>query len=266
MVTFRPNYHNLNAITQSAAVASTSHVLAAATSQASFVPCVPIAVSATLVATDALAKRLASTAPELAHLSFSNFTSIQLKKSELHRKTEECAATRKALLDVFLLNVGDLFANLSAYVLAQGHVSERSDNENLQTNLQTCLKRVHGYAAGMNLDVADYCVDGVICPEMLFDCCLKRIQLLQKQWQDHCFQAIELSLQLQKDAVFGAVAACLTEICQHGLANQITIEPMPSAQEDVLVALATFVDAPFFGTWPILRERTTSLKSTGGAQ
>jgi hypothetical protein len=90
--------------------------------------------------------------------------------------------------------------------------------------------------------------------------------LLQKQWQDHCFQTIELSLQLQKDAVFGAVAACLTEVCQHGLDNQITLEPTPLAQEDVLVALAMFVDAPFSGVWPILRERTTSLKSAGGAQ
>lgn len=257
---------NSNSINQTAAIASTTNALAAATSQASFVPCVPIAVSTSLVATHVLAKRLASTAPELAHLFFSNFTSIQLKKSELHRKTEECAATRKALLDVFLLNVGDLFSNLSAYALAQGHVSERSDNENLQTNLQASLKRVHTYAAAMNLNVADYCIDGVVYPEMLFDGCLKRIQLLQKQWQDHCFHAIELGLQLQKDAVFGAVAACLTEICQHGLANQITIEPMPSAQEDVLVALATFVDLPFAGVWPALREKVKVLGSEGGVQ
>lgn len=246
---------NSNSINQTAAITSTTNALAAATSQASFVPCVPIAVSTSLVATHVLAKRLASTAPELAHLSFSNFTSIQFKKSELHRKTEECAATRKALLDVFLLNVGDLFANLSVYVLAPGHVSERSDNENLQSNLQTSLKRVHDYAASMDLLAADYCVDDVIFPEMLFDCCLKRIQLLQKQWQDQFFQTIELSLQLQKDAVFGAVAVCLTEVCQHGLDNQITLEPTPLAQEDVLVALASFVDAPFAGEWPVLRKK-----------
>jgi hypothetical protein len=257
---------NLNTITQSAAVASTSHVLAAATSRASFVPCVPIAVSATLVATDALAKRLATTAPELAHLSLTDFASIQLKKSELQLKADECAMTYKALLDICLLNVQDLFSSLSAYFLALGQVAETSDNGKLQTNLQASLKQVHVYAEAMDLCVADYCAGGVIYPEMLFDCCLKRIQLLQKQWQGHCFQTIELSLQLQKDAVFGAVAACLTEVCQHGLDNQITLEPTPLAQEDVLVALAMFVDAPFSEVWPILRERTTSLKSAGGAQ
>jgi hypothetical protein len=111
---------NLNTIIQSAAVASTSHVLAAATSRASFVPCVPIAVSATLVATDVLATRLATTAPELAHLSLTDFASIQLKKSELQLKGDECAVTYKALLDICLLNVQDLFSSLSSYLLALG--------------------------------------------------------------------------------------------------------------------------------------------------
>lgn len=256
---------NSNSINQTATIASTTNVLAAATSQASFVPCVPIAVSTSLVAAHVLAKRLASTAPELAHLSFSNFTNIQLKKSELLRKTEECVASSKTLLDVCLLIVEDLFSNLSAYLLVLGQVAETSDNEKLHTDLQASLKQIHAYANSMNLAVADYCVDDVIYPEMLFDGCLKRIQLLQKQWQDHCFQAIELSLQLQKDAVFGAVAACLTEVCQHGLDNQITIEPMPSAQENALVALATFVDLPFAGEWPVLREKVNFLGSKGGS-
>lgn len=261
---FRKIRMNLNTITQSATVTSTSHVLAAATSRVSFVPCVPIAVSTSLVATHVLAKRLATTAPELAHLSLADFVGIQLKKSELQLKAHECAVTNKALLDICLLNVQDLFSSLSAYFLALGQVAETSDNGKLQTNLQASLKQVHAYAEAMDLAVADYCAGGVIYPEMLFDCCLKRIQLLQKQWQDHCFQAIELSLQLQKDAVFGAVAACLTEICQHGLDNQITIEPMPSAQEDVLVALATFVALPFAGEWPAVREKVKG--SEGGVQ
>jgi hypothetical protein len=248
--------HNSNSTNQSAAIASTTNVLAAATSQTSFVPCVPIAVSTSLVATHVLAKRLTTTAPELAHLSLADFVGIQLKKSELQLKADECAVTYKALLDICLLNVQDLFSSLSAYLLTLGQVAETSGNANLQTNLQVSLKQIHAYAAAMNLAVADYCEDGVIYPEMLFDGCLKRIQLLQKQWQDHCFQAIELSLQLQKDAVFGAAAACLTEVCQHGLNNQITLEPMPSAQEDALVALATFVDLPFAGEWPVLRKKS----------
>jgi hypothetical protein len=257
---------NPNSINQTATIASTTNVLAAATSQASFVPYVPIAISTTLVATHVLAKRLVATVPELAHLSLADFASIQLKKSELQLKADECTVTYKALLDICLLNVQDLFSSLSAYLLTLGQTAETSDYEKLQTNLQASLKQIHAYADSMNLAVADYCVDDVIFPEMLFDCCLKRIQLLQKQWQNHCFQAIELSLQLQKDAIFGAVAACLTEICQHGLDNQITLEPTPLAQEDVLVALASFVDAPFAGEWPALREKVKVLGSEGGVQ
>ena len=58
---------NSNSINQTATIASTTNVLAAATSQASFVPYVPIAISTSLVATHVLAKRLVATVPELAH-------------------------------------------------------------------------------------------------------------------------------------------------------------------------------------------------------
>lgn len=49
------------------------------------------------------------------------------------------------------------------------------------------------------------------------------------------------------------------EICQDSLDNQITLEPTPQAQEDVLVALSTFVDEPFSGEWPVLRLRVIAL-------
>jgi hypothetical protein len=116
------------------------------------------------------------------------------------------------------------------------------------------------------LVAADYCLIGVIYPEMLFDACLKRVQVLQKRWQDNYFQSIELALQLQRDAVYCAAASCLTEICQHGLDNQISLEPTPQAQEDVLVALATFADKPFSGEWPVLRQRVIVLGNEGGLQ
>lgn len=224
-----------------------------------FVPCVPIAISASLVSVQPLTKRLAVSAPELAHLSLTDFASIQRKKSELRLKVDECVATDEALLDVCLLNIGDLFSNLASYQQVLGKVSEAVDDGNLQIAVQLALKQVHAYAAAMDLVTADYCVDGVIHPVMLFDACFKRVQLLQKRWQDNYFQSIELALQLQKDSVHGAAASCLTEICQHGLDNQITLEPMPQAQEDVLVAMATFVDAPFSGEWPVLRERMSVL-------
>ena len=231
-----------------------------------FVPCVPISVSANLVAAQPLAKRLATSASELAHLSLVDFAAIQLKKSELHLKVEECAMTDEALLDVCVLNVGDLFSNLATYLIALGLVAENSENVNLQTKLQDSLKQVHAYAAAMDLVAGDYCVDAVFNPEKLFDACLKRVQLLQKCWQDNYFQSVELKLQLQRDAIYGAAASCLSDICQDGIENQITLEPTPQVQEDVLVALSTFADMPFSGEWPVLRQRVIAMGNEGGLQ
>jgi hypothetical protein len=235
-----------------------------------YVPCVPVAVSSNLVAVNSLAKELAasvaSSAPELTNMSLADFSSIQLKKYELCLKIEECAMTHEALLDVCQLNVSDLFSNLAAYLMALGQVTENSENENLQKNLQDSLNQVNAYAVEMDLVASDYCVDGVIYPEMLFDACLKRVQVLQKNWQNNYFQSIELALQLQRDAVYGAAASCLIEICQDGLDNQISIEPTPKAQEDVLVAMATFVAEPFSGEWSVLRQRDIILENEGGAQ
>lgn len=231
-----------------------------------YVPCTPISISANLVAAQPLAKRLALSAPELAPLSLANFTSIQHKKTELRIKVDECAINLEALLDVCLLNIGDLFSNLAAFLIAKGQVAENSENENLQINLQTSLKQVHDYAAAMELVAADYCLDGEINPEMLFDACLNRVQLLQKRWKQNCLQSIELASQLQRDAVFEAAATCLTQICEHGLENQISLEPVPQAQEDVFLALATFVDLPFCGEWPVLRQRVIVLENEGGVQ
>jgi hypothetical protein len=234
-----------------------------------YVPCVPIAVSANLVAAQPLAKRLAASASELAHLSHADFASIQLNKSELRLKVNECAMNDEALLDVCMLNVEDLFANLSAYLMIQGQVAENSQNDNLQINLQVSLKQVHAYAAAMGFVAGEYWIDGVMHPEMLFEACLKRVQALQKRWQDNYFQSMDLALQQQRDAVYSAAASCLMEICQNGLDNQISLEPTPQAQEDVLVALDTFVDAPFCGAWPVLRQRVIVLgheNTEGGVQ
>ena len=236
------------------------------TSACRFVPCVPTSISSALVASQPLARNLAVSVPELAHLSHSDFEKIQFKKSELRLKVDECAITDEALLDVCLFNMKDLFTHLAAYLVALGQVTEFGAKEDLLLNMRSSLKLVHDYAASMYLDIAGFSVDGIIFPEMLFETCLKRVQFLQKRWQDNYFKSIELALQLQRDAVYGAAASCLTEICQHGLDSQITLEPMPQAQEDVLVALAMFVDLPFSGEWPALREKiivSTNLENAG---
>jgi hypothetical protein len=224
-----------------------------------FVPCVPIAISASLVAAQPLAKRLANSATEFAHLSFDDFASIQLKKSELRLKVDECSTTDEALLDICLLNVRDLFCHLASYQVARGQAESTDLDAESQSAVQLALEQVHAYTSAMDLVTSDYCVDGVIHPVRLFDACLKRVQLLQKRWQDNYFLSIKLALQLQTDAVYDAAASYLTEMCQHGLDNQISLEPVPQAQEDVLVAMTTFVDLPFSGEWPVLRERVIVL-------
>jgi hypothetical protein len=227
-----------------------------------FVPCVPISVSANLVASEPLVKKLAavvsSSTPELANLSITDFARIQLKKSELRIKVDECAAVEVALLDACLLNIEDLFSDLAAYqtMLGQG----------VQEDVDEALKRIHAYSAAIGLAADKYCVESAIHPDMLFDACLERVQALQKRWQDNYSQSVELALQLQRDVVYGAAASCLMKICQDGLDNQISIEPTPQAQEDVLVAMATFVDAPFSGEWPVLRQRVIVSGHEGGAQ
>ena len=95
---------------------------------------------------------------------------------------------------------------------------------------------------------------------------MKRVQVLQKSWQNNYFQSIELALQLQRGAIYGAAASCLSDICQDGIENQITIEPTPQMQEDVLVALSTFADMPFTGEWPVLRQRVVAMGNEGGVQ
>lgn len=66
--------------------------------------------------------------------------------------------------------------------------------------------------------------------------------------------------------MYGAAASCLMEISQDGLDNQIMLEPTPQAQEDVLVALATYKDLPFCGEWPVLRQLVIILENEGGVQ
>jgi hypothetical protein len=225
-----------------------------------YVPCVPVAISASLVAAQPLAMRLAASATsstsKLAHLSLTDFDSIQLKKSELRLKVDECSSTDKVLLDVCLVNMHDLFSNLASYQIMFGQLTETDVDEKLQSGVKVALQQVHAFAAAMGLVSADYCVDGVIHPDLALDSCINR-------WKNNYFLSIELALQLQTDAVYGAAASCLTEICQDGLGNQITLDPTPLAQEDVLVALSTFVDLPFSGVWPVLRKRT-SLANSGG--
>ena len=247
--------------------ATTTIVASQLTRNNFFLPCVPVSVSANLVATSGLAKALCSSvleiSPTLSKASCKEFAEIQLKKTELRIKTDQCALSTETLLDVCLLNVEDVFSNLTAYLIAQDQVIDDSENQNAQVNTQISLQLVHDYACAVGLATEDYFKDGAIYPEMLFDACIKRVKALQKQWVDNYFQAVELGLQLQLETVFGVAGSCLSEICQDGLENQISIEPMPQVQADILEALATCADFPFSGEWPRLRERVVVFGNQG---
>ncbi|MEY4584998.1 MAG: hypothetical protein RJB10_1495, partial [Pseudomonadota bacterium] len=67
----------------------------------------------------------------------------------------------------------------------------------------------------------------------------------------------------------------LQTICEWGLDNQITIDPTPLAQENVLLAMSSCMDFPFSGAWPVTvstQQQVTNVasktdgKANGGAQ
>jgi hypothetical protein len=233
-----------------------------------FVGCVPLSVSSMLVAAQPLAKRLAELAPELAGLSLEDFEQIGLKRLELMEKITECAFDTETLIEESVLSMCSIFERL---VLSQrlvgegmeraamlktnpGHVELQVVQVRCETQLQQAMSEVHAFASAVGLVQSNYCIDGRICPDRLLDACLNRVANLEKRLRVNQDESIELSMLVHRGTIYGAVAASLIHVCEFGLQNQITFEPTPPQQEDVLVALATCVDQPFAGAWPVIRE------------
>ncbi len=242
-----------------------------------YVPSVPMAISHSLVASRSLAMSLANSANQYSHLTLEEFESIQIQRSELRNKADECANALESLLNACVTTASEMFMHLTSYLRLQGRWLEsdanlEADPQNVhlhdaKTSIEQQLERawtqVHAYADTMGLQATSYVVDGEIHPELLLDACMKRIQVLQQSRVDNIHESLEMEKQIQRGLIFSAAATCLKEICQEGLDNQLSFENPSQTQEDVLATLDSFVELPFSGNWPVLCVRVNTSKNTG---
>lgn len=249
------------------------------------VPYTPTAVSYALVRAQPLAKCLAASTGDYANLSRIQFDCVAIKRGQLLIKSRECAQAIETLLQECTVNMATMFNRLANIHILEGKVLEetsilkdrpqdtyqRDKVRKLEGFLQTDLTQVQVLAAGVGLNQADYCIDGAIQAELLLEACKSRIEDLRQRLENNDHELISLFVQVQKDTLLGAVASSLQTICEWGMDNQITIDPTPLAQENVLLAMSNCMDLPFSGTWPAsvaMQQQVTNLggKTVGGAQ
>lgn len=249
------------------------------------VPYTPTAVSYALVRTQSLAECLAASSVDYANLSRTQFDCVAMKRDELLVKSRECAKAIETLLQESTVNMASMFNRLASLHMLEGKVLEESSllkdrpEDSHQRNkvrklngfLQSELSQIHALASGVGLNQADYCIDGAIQAELLLEACMSRIEDLRQRLENNDREVISLLVQVQKDTLLGAVASSLQTICEWGLDTQITIDPTPLAQENVLLAMSNCIDLPFSGTWPAsvaMQQQVTNLggKTVGGAQ
>jgi hypothetical protein len=235
----------------------------------SYVPYTPIAVSSALVSAQALAKRLAVHATELTDLSRLDREQVELKKLELLEKIEECETGYENLILGTEWDINQLFYHLNLSLQIEGNrfeaasmcvsnpndVALRVKLEQLETRAELAHSSVQSHLDLLKLDMTELSLDDGLCTGKLLDACINKLQEQQLRWKDNRMQAMALSMQIQMESVYGAAADCLIDVCQFGLHQQISIEPIPKAQEDALVAMATCIDLPFSGAWPVLEQR-----------
>lgn len=237
-----------------------------------YVPCVPIAVSSTLVAAQPLSKRLAEHATSQVHLSYTDNEKVILKRLELLEQIEVCEKRVEELLVGAVADINHLFYHLSQSLHIEGNRVEaaamsaaNSDDVPLQAKLEDLEKEakhvrgiVQAYIDLLRLASDDVSINGELCTGKLLDACVKKVQALQSAWNENREQALALSMQIQFESVYGAAADCLIDVCNSGLHQQVSIEPMPQVQEDILSALATYTEFPYSGSWPAIAVRVNS--------
>jgi hypothetical protein len=237
-----------------------------------YVPCVPFAISAALVAAQPLAKRLAEQATELAHLSHADTEQVVLKRLTLLEQIEACETGAEELLVGSVVDINQLFYYLNLSLHIEGNRVEAAavsasspDNIQLQVKLEHLEKEakhargiVQAYIDLLKLESDDVSINGKLCTGKLLDACVNKVQALQSAWKENREQALVLSLQIQIESVYGAAADCLIDVCNFGLHQQISIEPMPQVQEDILSALSTCAEFPYSGAWPAIVVRVNS--------
>ena len=229
----------------------------------------PLAVSSALVSAHAIAKQLSVHAVEQAEMSRADSEKVVLQKHELLRKIEECKTAIKELILNTIDVVKQLYFHVNLSLQAEGHRIEatamcatspaddvlRMKLQQLTTESQRLQGIVQSYIEMLKLDEKELIVDSEFCTGKLLDACISKVQKLQRRWEDENLKAINLSLQIQMESIYGAAANCLIEICQFGLQQQVIIEPMPQSQEDVLIAMSTCIDLPYSGSWPTIGRR-----------
>lgn len=237
-----------------------------------YVPCVPFAISAALVAAQPLAKRLAEYATDLAHLSHADNEKVVLKKLALLEQIEVCETGAEKLLVGALADMNQLFYHLNLSTQIEGNRVEAaaisaasSDDIQLQVKLEHLENEakhareiVQACIDLLKLESDDVSINGELCTGKLLDACVNNVQALQKVWKENREQALALSLQIQIESVYGAAADCLIDVCNFGLHQQINIEPMPQVQEDIFSALATCAKFPYSGAWPAIAVKVNS--------
>jgi hypothetical protein len=237
-----------------------------------YVPCVPFAVSSTLVAAQPLAKRLKDHATGLVHLSYADNEKVILKRLELLEQIEVCEKRAEELLVGSVADINHLFYHLSQSLHIEGNRVEAaamSASNPVDVQLQVKLEHlekeakhargiVQAFIDLLKLKSDDVSINGKLCTGKLLDACVKKVQALQSAWKENREQALALSMQIQIESVYGAAADCLIDVCNFGLHQQIDIEPMSQVQEDIFSALATCAEFPYSGTWPAIALRVDS--------
>jgi hypothetical protein len=237
-----------------------------------YVPCVPFAVSSTLVAAQPLAKRLAEHATGLVHLSYVDNEKIILKRLALLEQIEVCETGVEELLVGSVADINHLFYHLSQSLHIEGNRVEAaamSASNPVDVQLQVKLEHlekeakhargiVQSFIDLLKLKSDDVSINGKICTGKLLDACTNKVQALQQAWKENREQALALSIQIQIESIYGSTAECLIDVCNYGLHNQINIEPMPQVQEDIFSALATCSEFPYSGAWPAIAVKVNS--------
>jgi hypothetical protein len=197
---------------------------------------------------------------------------IILKRLALLEQIEVCETGAEELLVGAVADINHLFYHLSQSLQIEGNrVEAAAMSASNPVDLQLKVKLEHlekeaKHARGivqafidlLKLKSDDVSINGKLCTGKLLDACVNKVQALQSAWKENREQALALSMQIQIESVYGAAADCLIDVCNFGLHHQISIEPMPQVQEDILSALATYTEFPYSESWPAIAVRVNS--------
>ncbi len=234
------------------------------------VPFVPLAVSISLVAAAPLAAKLANISPELFSISKSDFEELRIEDLNLLETLDINSQALRGIIDLYVLNMQAMFKSIANSIQLRGQYeqlvaatdSQTTDSFNriegrrlLMFDAETEVRQI---ASDLVLPKELYAEGCPINPASLFEACLFRLNYWQQKWREQCSKAIDYDLKSQRDAVLGAVSACLVTLAEEGINDIISFDPTPQSQEDVYLALYEAIEHPFSGAWPRIITQTWS--------